>query len=271
MFILLLVNLVALSTCQSPGDSDDAVPLMTTMEPIDGEGSVSFKNASSYAGMGENTSCTNISDCSSCKMQDCNWVKCTGAVDGPYCTDTMDGSCSPMPCIEDPCSNFTTCSSCLEGPANCSWVDCGGLGMPFCTSTMAEPCLPTDCSANVTTMAPTPGNTTTTTMSPDTTTTELPTTTTVITTTNPDITTESPNDTTTTTEEPVTTTTTTAVPTTVPTTSSTTSAPPPAPATGGFSAGSFFGGITLTLALLAVGYGGFKFYKTRYDVNYRTL
>lgn len=31
------------------------------------------------------------------------------------------------------------------------------------------------------------------------------------------------------------------------------------------------GGMTLTLAMVGIGVGGYKFYKMRYDINYRTL
>ncbi|XP_030851299.1 porimin-like [Strongylocentrotus purpuratus] len=39
----------------------------------------------------------------------------------------------------------------------------------------------------------------------------------------------------------------------------------------GFSAGSFFGGIILAVAVLGIGFCGFKFYQSRQDKNYQTL
>ncbi|XP_041462938.1 classical arabinogalactan protein 2-like isoform X1 [Lytechinus variegatus] len=39
----------------------------------------------------------------------------------------------------------------------------------------------------------------------------------------------------------------------------------------GFSAGSFIGGIILAVAVLGIGFCGFKFYQSRQDKNYQTL
>uniref|UniRef100_A0A8C5S3Z4 Porimin n=1 Tax=Laticauda laticaudata TaxID=8630 RepID=A0A8C5S3Z4_LATLA len=64
---------------------------------------------------------------------------------------------------------------------------------------------------------------------------------------------------------------TTAVPVTKPTSALVTEASAIQGNPSGFSAGSFIGGIVLTLGLLAFGYIGCRFYHTKRGVQYRTI
>ncbi|XP_018006894.1 integumentary mucin A.1 [Hyalella azteca] len=290
--ILVVVELVLISfsvLAQSQDPSEDAVLLMTTLEPIDDEGSVILDKDGMHLleDDEDDRPCSNITHCGICKALGCDWVDCEDSSNSskPHCAQSTSVECKPVKCHQnDTCEEIDSCEACAA--KNCSWINCGPSGTPLCFSEVVETCILASCNSSVTTIAP--DTNTTTTAAP--TTTSAPTTTALPTTTDiPDTnttTTTSPNsnatttmnpDNTTTTPNPETTTEvptvpTTISPTTVPTTTSaTTTTAAPAPASGGFSAGSFFGGITLTLALLAVGFGGYKFYKTRYDVNYRTL
>nr|XP_045625801.1 salivary glue protein Sgs-4-like isoform X1 [Procambarus clarkii] len=195
---------------------------------------------------------------------------------------------------QDNCTTIDSCEACTS--SHCNWVQCYNMPSSCQANEPAEGCQLISCTKNVTTTEP-PTTTTeppTTTTEPPTTTTEPPTTTTeppTTTTEPPTTTTEPPTTTTelptTTTELPTTTTelppTTTEPPTTtteLPTTTTpeapttvipTTTAAPCPPTRRHFDAASFFGGMVLAVAILAVAYAAWRFYKSRNERNYHTL
>ncbi|XP_066958555.1 integumentary mucin A.1-like [Macrobrachium rosenbergii] len=212
--------------------------------------------------------CTSIIDCGDCQNANCHWVRCYS--DGPFCqkNDVGEG------CQLLPCNSSTT----TEGPTTTPKPETTTTLAPD-TTTTAEPETTTTIQPDTTTEAtttPVP-ETTTTPPVPETTTTPTPETTTQPpapeTTTTPPV-----PETTTVTPEPETTTaapvpeTTTATPEPPTTTEApTTTTAPPTPSGRHFDAASFFGGMVLAIAIVAVAYAAWHFYKSRNGRSYHTL
>ncbi|KAK8736856.1 hypothetical protein OTU49_004681 [Cherax quadricarinatus] len=179
---------------------------------------------------------------------------------------------------QDNCTEIDTCEECTL--TECQWVQCLYEDSSCQRNDPAEFCELKECNSTTTT---TEAPTTPTTEAPTTPTTEVPTTTTEVPTTTTEApTTPAPTEAPTTpapTEAP-----TTPAPTEAPTTPAPTEVPtttteatttvkpcPPCPSNRHFDAASFFGGIVLAVAILAVAYAAWRFYKSRNERNYHTL